>query len=187
MTAPVPSTLESQTLAGIFFDNPGEQLGRVKSVAPSELSPMARTLLDHHQHMTVTVERHHGEPVRVEVLREAWPDGAYAREIVLRLASGRAVLYGIVRILLDAMPDPVRQLILARNEPLGRILIAHDVMRRVERVELLEIHPGKRLAELFGLRSLDHAAEQGAANLFGRTALIHVDGKPAIELLEIVA
>jgi chorismate-pyruvate lyase len=178
-----PVVLESQVLAAIFFGAHPDDLGRIESARPGSLPAAARSLLDHDQHMTVTVERHHGGPVRVEVLREAWPDGVYAREIVLRLADGRSVLYGIVRIHLEAMPAPVRRQILLREQPLGRILIEHNLLRRVERVELLRIQPGKRLTELLGTPS----GPEAAPCFFGRTALIHVDGHRAIELLEIVA
>ncbi len=177
---------ESQSLIAIFLGDQPAALGRFESVESAALPAAVRSLLDHNHHMTVTVERHHGGPVSVEVLREAWPDGVYAREILLRRADGRAVLYGIVRIHLEAMPAPVRRQILLKELPLGRILITHKLMRRVERIELLRIWPGPRLIELLGPPApVETSPESGC--FFGRTALIHVDGQPAIELLEIVA
>jgi chorismate-pyruvate lyase len=185
VNSPDPPILESQALIAIFLGDQPAALGRLESVESSALPDAARLLLDHNHHMTVTVERHHGGPVKVEVLREAWPDGVYAREILLRRTDGRAVLYGIVRIHLEAMPPAVRRQILLKEQPLGRILIAHELMRRVERMELLRIWPGPRLIELLGPpASAETSPESGC--FFGRTALIHVDQQPAVELLEIV-
>ena len=61
--------------------------------------------------------------------------------------------------------------------PLGRILIKHHVMRRVELDSLWNVSPGSEMSRHFG----------SDAATFGRTAWIHVNGQPAVELLEVVA
>ena len=62
--------------------------------------------------------------------------------------------------------------------PLGRILIDAGLLLQVQRVALLEVMPGPHLRALF-------AGATGSTH--GRVAEIVVNGRPAIELLEIVA
>jgi chorismate-pyruvate lyase len=61
----------------------------------------------------------------------------------------------------------------------GRVLILHELLREVELVALWKVTPGEELRELLGMRPGERT--------YGRTALIHVDGEPAVELIEIVA
>lgn len=176
-----PAAVELSELIGIFFEAPDE-LGEFTLVEGKDLPQPQRSLLNHHHHMTVTVERHHGCMVDVDVLQHVRSDEFYSREILLRRQSDRAVvLYGIVRIRLDALPPDVRELILARGTPLGRVLIEHDVMRRVELMDLFSVQPGPRLREILGVDS-----SNSESRCYGRTAMIHVDSKPTIELLEVV-
>src|SRR5205085_9934222 len=103
-------------------------------IVPAErVPPPYRQLLVHDQHMTVTVEAHHGGLVDVEVLAEHREDGSYARNILLVAQKDRQVVqYGIMRINLTLCAAEVRAAILARKTPLGRILIEHNVLRRIE-------------------------------------------------------
>jgi hypothetical protein len=73
----------------------------------------------------------------------------------------------------------VRREVESQATPLGRILIAHNVLRVVHLTKLWKVTPGADLQRMFGI-SPDHIT-------YGRTAIIDCDGKPAIELLEIVA
>ena len=75
--------------------------------------------------------------------------------------------------------DAVRQAILAEATPLGRILIEHDVLRRIEPIAYLKLRTSRLLTEQLALPE--------PADVWGRLALIHCDGQPAIELLEILA
>ena len=72
----------------------------------------------------------------------------------------------------------IRAAIVEGKTPLGRILINHDVLRRIEPTAFLEVTPGAEMMRWFGLDK--------AVPTYGRLALIHCDGQPAIELLEIV-
>jgi chorismate-pyruvate lyase len=88
----------------------------------------------------------------------------------------------MVRIHLDQVPDRVRDLILEEKIPLGRLLIDQGVLRRVERTALFS-YPARPIdRERFALG----AEYPPDTRLFGRLALLHCDGKPAIELLEVV-
>ena len=153
-----------------------------------------RTLLVHEHHMTVTVERHHGDLVNVVVLQRRRDNSTYARKILLALQkTGKVVQFGLVRIHLEYCSKAVQAEILAQKTPLGRILIQHDVLRRIEPTAFLRVTPGPEMLGWFGLTGSrltgGPAAPQqpGCSVTYGRLAIIHCDEKPAIELLEIVA
>jgi hypothetical protein len=88
------------------------------------------------------------------------------------------VLYGIVRLNLDSLPQTVVETILSEQVPLGRILISNHVLREVRLQSLLRIHPSKYLRQ--------YLTQDGNPPCYGRSAMIFCDGRPAIELLEIV-
>jgi hypothetical protein len=180
--------------------------GECRSVMPGQVPEPARTLLDHRSHMTVAMERFHGCDVRLRVVaqaddgREHGPnDGWYAREILLETPAGKIVQYGIVRIDLTHLDAPTARAIREGRRPLGRILIEAGMLRDVQGVKLLEIMPGPHLQELFRLTAPRPAGIAPTAGIapptgiavgtvvYGRVADIQLDGRPAVELLEIVA
>ena len=104
----------------------------------------------------------------------------YSRKIVLTLrGSGRVVLFGIVRVNLAHCSPEVREEIVAKKTPFGRVLIKHNVMRRIEPTGFFRIDSGPKQMEWFGLTELKP--------LYGRVAFIRCDGKRAVELFEVVA
>jgi chorismate-pyruvate lyase len=153
----------------------------VQEVAASAVPEPYAGLLAHHSHMTVTMERFHGGPVNLRVIAErggpADPaEHLYAREILLANGDGKIVQYGIVRIDLSPLPSESRDAILRKGEPLGRILIASGVHRDVQAVELVQLTPGPAFASLL----------EAAGPTYGRVAEIQLNGRPAVELLEVV-
>jgi hypothetical protein len=62
---------------------------------------------------------------------------------------------------------------------LGRILIEHNVLREIEPTAYLRITPTPLLTNWFGLPEPQLT--------YGRLGIIHCDGQPAIEVLEILA
>jgi chorismate-pyruvate lyase len=168
-----------ETLIGLFYDDP-EQLGRFDEVRPDELPDPYAALLDHEEHMTVTVESFHGCRVNVRVLETNVSPTHYSRKILLtRQSDGVVVQFGVVRLNLRYLSEPVRREIKSQAKPLGRILIEHNVLRQVELVGLWKVACGADLQEYFQLSR--------RAVTYGRTALIHCNGEPAVELLEIVS
>jgi chorismate-pyruvate lyase len=159
---------------------PADYLDGHEFVPADEVPEPYHGLLVHEHHMTVTVEKHHAGLVDVRVLARKLTDEYYARKILLSLQkTGQVVQFGIMRIhLADCSPE-VRQEIVAARTPLGRILIAHDVLRRIELTALLRVIPGPAMCEWFGLEK--------PRRTYGRLARIHCNGRPAVELLEIVA
>ncbi len=162
------------------FFPPSSYLREFDVVAADWMPEPYRKLLVHEHHMTVTVEAHHGSLVDVRVLETKRDGDSYARKILLALQSdGRVVQFGLVRIWLNYCSPAVREAILAEKTPLGRILIEHNVLRRIEPTEYMRVTPGPEMMTWFGLTTPE--------TTYGRLALIHCDGKPAVELLEIVA
>jgi chorismate-pyruvate lyase len=178
------SYVKIETLLAEFYD-PAEDFAELGDCTSAvDLPSPYDELLNHHAHMTVTVESHHGEKVDVVVHRHHrhvdhrgdW----YVREITLKTQStGKVVQYGIVRLNVAALDPEVWQRIESRQTPLGRVLIEHNVLREVQLCELWRIVAGPALANFLNTKVGDI--------VYGRTALIYCDGEPAIELLEIVA
>jgi chorismate-pyruvate lyase len=166
-------------LASLFYDDLAA-LGAFEEVLVEAMPEPYRKLLAHHEHMTVSVEKHFGCPVDVEVLTSQKSGDYYARKIILhRQTDGRVVLFGIPRLNLRLVSDEVRHEILSENKPLGRVLIDHNVLREVQLASLYRVTPGAELCRLF--------AVPAPLATYARTAFIYCDGYPAVELLEIVA
>ncbi len=166
-------------LISLFYDD-SDSLGEFELVLPRECPKIYQELLDHSAHMTVTVERHHGDKVDVEVLSESWSGDHYQRKILLRRHSDRQIVqFGIVRVALAKLPSTVRTEVIEGSTPLGRVLIEHDVLREVHLINVWKVRCGSDLARNFSV-------DQGEVT-YGRTARILVESEPAIELLEIVA
>ncbi len=151
-----------------------------ETVLPEEVPSPYRELLVHEHHMTVTVEEYHGDKVDVVIYNRRHDGPYYARRIFLALKKSRRIVqYGLVRINLRYCSPEVRAEIIAGQTPLGRILINHDVLRRIEPTGFLRMVPGPELMKAFGLTE--------PTPTYGRLAYIHCNEQPAIELLEVVA
>jgi hypothetical protein len=177
----LPAALAGPDVRGLFaLFPPSTYLAASAPVPGNEVPQPYRKLLVHEHHMTVTVEAHHGEPVNVQVLEKRQGPSTYARKILLvTQKSKRVVQFGLVRIHLEFCAPEVRAEIVSEKTPLGRILIKHNVLRRIEPTCYLRVTPGPAMVQWFGL--------QEPMDMYGRLAMIHCDERPAIELLEIVA
>jgi chorismate-pyruvate lyase len=156
-----------------------EEVPEYEMVPADEVPPPYHGLLVHEHHMTVTVEQHHGDLVNVRILQRQQGDGWYARKILLALQkTGKVVQFGIMRIHLGYCSPEVQAEILAGQTPLGRILIQHDVLRRIEPKAFLRVLPGPAMMNWFHLKRMQPT--------YGRLAVIYCNEQPAVELLEIV-
>jgi len=176
-----PATVRGPQLHELLslFDT-AEDFSSIEAIAAGEVPPPYHGLLVHEHHMTVTVETYHRDRVDVVIYNRRHDGPYYARRIFLALQQSRRVVqYGLVRINLRYCSPEVRKEIIAGETPLGRILINHDVLRRIEPTGFLRVVPGPELMNQFGL-------EQPTPT-YGRLAYIYCDGQPAIELLEVVA
>src|SRR5262245_2861603 len=167
-----PDARELFALFGTADDAP-----EVEVVPAAAVPPPYDRLLVHEHHMTVTVEAHHGDLVNVKILARRRDNDTYARKILLTLkGSAQVVQFGIVRIHLNYCSEAVREEILAGQTPLGRILINHDVLRRIEPTAFLKVTPNRAMMTWFNL--------DNPRTTYGRLAIIHCDEQPAIELIE---
>lgn len=180
MNAPTTPGPDLRRFFGLFPRLPVEDMPEYEFVPADEVPPPYHGLLVHEHHMTVTVEAYHADLVNVRILAHRQDEDYYARKILLALkGSGRVVQFGIMRINLGYCSREVRAEIIAGQTPLGRILIEHDVLRRIEPTAFLRVLPGPSMMAWFGL--------DNPKLTYGRLAYIHCDEKPAVELLEVVA
>jgi chorismate-pyruvate lyase len=178
VAAPHDLIPELETLVGLFHPSL-DAVGVFTEKPADELPPVAQKLLAHQHHMTVTLEQHHSTAVNVTAVQRREDATNYAREILLsRQTDGVVVQYGIMRVRLEFLSKPVRDKIIRANTPLGRILIEHNVHRRINLFSLWQVEPSPYLAKLMQL--------DPPCTVYGRTALIYCDHVPAVELLEIV-
>jgi hypothetical protein len=139
-----------------------------------------RAMLAHDHHMTVTMEEYHRRPVDVHVLAEREVDGLYCRKILLtKQGTDTVVQFGIIRFDFSFVTPVVKAEILARDTPLGRVLIRHNVLRHIDLGALLKLEAGPGLSK--------HLHMPKGATTYGRLATIFCNGRPAVDLLEIAA
>ena len=166
-------------LATLFYSSLGE-LGQFEAVGVEALPADVRTLLAHHDHMTVALEAFHRSPVSMTALAEWRDEASYARASLLsRQSDGAIVQFGIMRIWLADLPAAAQEEIASKRAPLGRVLIEQNVLREVELITLWKIVPGPVLRQ--------HLGASGKAAIYGRTAQILVNERPTVQLLEIVS
>jgi chorismate-pyruvate lyase len=220
--------LHLATITAPFFPALAE-LGEFERVEAAEMPAEYQTLLAHEHHMTVTVEAFHGEEVGVKVLAQHRDGEVYSRASLLVCRNtGRTVQLGIMSINLHGLSDEIRSEILSGRTPLGRTLIRHNVLRRVELQRLWRICPGPVLtrhlelpvdesllgshsglgetgphvdeplrgSNVGGLQAAIPVAQRPRVTvkpshinnnyIYGRSAGIFVEGRRAVELLEIV-
>lgn len=158
---------------------PAEAVRGVVALSPDRMPQPYRRLLVHHGHMTETLRSHHGREVALKVLAARQDGDSYQRRIILTLAdSDRVVEIGLVRIHLQFTDEDVRRRILARQTPLGDILIRANVLRRIEPRWYYRFDGACPLLADFDRRITD---------AYGRLGTIYCNRQPAIELLEIVS
>jgi hypothetical protein len=148
-------------------------------IQPENIPHPEDELLVHHEHMTVTLQRHHGKAVNVTVMDERFEGHFYRRKIKLTLAgTDRIVELGAVRLDLRYMPEEVSNEIRRKESPLGAILIKHNLHRRVKPRYFLRVPPASPVLDLFNVQTTEP--------VYGRLGTIYCDDEPCIELMEIV-
>ncbi|MEM1247012.1 MAG: hypothetical protein AAGA81_02835 [Acidobacteriota bacterium] len=158
-----------------LFDEPAPG---ARLIDPGGVPQPEQRLLAHENHMTVTLENFHDTKVTLEVLDTRRADHLYARKILLRHGTtGKVVQYGIMQFNFKHCSDAVRDEILEQGTPLGRILIAHGLLRRISTHALLELQPNDEI----------EAALETTQPVYGRLATIFCDEEPAVALLEVVS
>jgi hypothetical protein len=118
-------------------------------IAPEEMPGPFRGLLAHDHDMTSELAAHHGDTIRLEVLKSERHDHCHLREVVLHAAtSGRAVEYGVIEILLDAFPAVLHADILSGTNPLGTLIVQSRIPFRSKPQGFFTI-PSEAIAGIF--------------------------------------
>lgn len=170
-------THELNALTDLFPDR-GTLIEKAEHVPPAIMPRPYQKMLAHNHHMTVTMERYHGCAVDVQVLDELLDGNIYYRKILLlKTGTDEVVQFGIVRFDFQYVSPEVREEILSKAIPLGRVLINHNVLRHIDLGAVLKITAGPALAEYLQM-------EPGGVT-YGRLATIFCNQLPAVDLLEI--
>lgn len=157
----------------------GSSRGEVRVVSAADLPESYRRLLAHDRHMTATLREYFGGDLTLRVLAERSEGNVYRRCIELALTrTGAVVEVGVVRLDTDVLEPAIRAAVLERRRPLGDILNGFGVLTRVEVRWFLRWTTASGL-----VLSLDGRA---GVPVYGRLATIHCDGRPAVDLLEVV-
>ena len=171
-------------LLGIFSSDALDS-DEFETIPSATIPEPCKKLLDHHHHMTVTLEEHLGCPVHLNVLEVYQRDDDYARRLTLSAGrDGPVVLAGVMRFSLQHCDESLRREIIAAATPLGRILVEHNVMRRLQTVAFLRIPLQSTFCKVFDLPT---PSRLPVTHAHGRLAMIFCDEQPAVELLEVLA
>lgn len=139
-----------------------------------------RGLLVHDGDMTSTLERFHGSPIWLDVLRVGPRGESYVREVVLwREKDRRPVEYGMLEADLDAYPETLRPAVIAGERPLGFLLNDGGVAFRSNRLGLFRV----AAEHTFGLLP----EGSGGGFRYGRyNQLLTAEGRSLAKIIEIL-
>jgi hypothetical protein len=168
-------------LLGRVYARHGLPRPGVTRLTASQVSPPYGRLLVHSDDMTPTLERFYGERLRLQVLSRECAAERYQREVVLDLElRRRTVEYGAISIHLRHLTPRARQLVLAEEQPFGRILQSEAIAHLSWPQAFFTLKADAHLSGLLG------AVE--AAPLYGRRNVL-LDGHRRLlaEVIEIVA
>ncbi|MFQ5461976.1 MAG: hypothetical protein ACE5E5_05030 [Phycisphaerae bacterium] len=164
-----------------------EAFGSVEFVDPATMPDTFQRLLAHQQHMTATLKAYHDEAVTLQVVAEWQCGDIYSRLIKLCAGAGDHVVeVGVMRFDLAYAGKAVRRAVLECTTPLGDILAAHEVMRRIEPRWFLRLGDAFPLLTHFGNARPAQPGNTRPPAAFARIGRIYCNDHPAIDLLEIV-
>jgi hypothetical protein len=175
---PAPSIEPARELRLLYAFFGDAALPEIEGVDADDVPEPYHRLLVHRHHMTVTLEEYHGKPVKVVPWNVHRHGDIYGRKLDLLVDPGIVVMTGVMLINFGYCTKAVEDAVVAESAPLGRILIEHNVMRRVDATAYVRLPAADALVQRF------HLPEPKPA--YGRVATIYCDEKPAIDLLEIV-
>lgn len=163
-----------------FYARAGQPLPEIRQIPAEQVPEPYKTLLVHHHDMTPTLERFHGDPVRLRVLRSDTREIYYFREVVLTLSRDETpVEFGAIKINLSLFPPNARKLILEEREPLGHILGSCHLVHSSRPKAFLSIQSDSLIGEALGLGQ--------PSLLYGRrNTLSDPQHRPLAEVVEII-
>jgi chorismate-pyruvate lyase len=176
MNLPVPALHDVRALYDIFEES---AVPEHEPIAAAFMPQPHGRLLAHEQHMTRVLEEHHGTTLDLRILQKRHVGERYARKILLvSPRSQQAVMFAIMRFELRYCSPAVRAEIIDGRIPLGRILIEHNVLRRIRPHAYVKITHAPELSRYFDIGP--HPL------MYGRLATIFCNDQPAVQLLEVV-
>lgn len=106
-----------------FYERSGLPLPAIDFVAGHDVPEPYRSLLVHARDMTPTLENAYGRNIQLHVLQRSVVDQVLSREVVLAPeGTEKPAAFGVIKIHLEDLPEPVRQQILDGKRPLGAVL-----------------------------------------------------------------
>jgi hypothetical protein len=177
--SPHAAAVEDLASLCVGFFGLSDWLTNCEALTPDQLPLEIRRLLVHNEHMTATLKRHYNCPVGLRVLDHRADGDVYRRKILLTVDEGRRIVeFGIVRMSLGSLDEAARREILSRQTPLGEVFVRFEVLTKVEPRWFLRFPENTPVVQYFG---------PSVSEAFGRIGVIHCNGDPTIELLEVVA
>ena len=108
------------------YDRMGAPPPAISRLDGEEIPQPYRSLLVHDRDMTPTLEAAFGQMIRLQVMQRWISGDLLTRQVLLMLdREGIPVVFGAIRIHLEAFPHPAREEILQGHRPLGSILHYH--------------------------------------------------------------
>jgi chorismate-pyruvate lyase len=163
-----------------FYGRAGRALPPVELIPGEAVPEPYRSLLVHANDMTPTLEAFHEDHVHLEILHRVRRGDFYFRQVILRLVRDeRPVEFGANKIYVGRFPEDLRELILADDVPLGRILRDFQLPHVTEARAFLRVQSDDIMGAAFELN--------GPTTLYGRKAVISdLQGRPLSEIVEIL-
>ncbi len=149
-------------------------------IEPDDMPEPYRGLLVHQSDMTSRLTNHYGEPISLRVVDRAIEADWLARCSVLEVARTRQpVEFGVIRINLLVLPDPVRRRVVEGRVPLGGLLNRYAIGYRSCPGGYLRVRSNGTMNEAFALDQ--------ATWLFGRcNCLSDLRERTIAEVVEIL-
>ncbi len=165
---------------GEVYSAEGVVLPHARQVHPRDIPRPQRDLLVHQRDMTPTLEAHYRQDMRLRLLARQLLGDVLVREVVLvGRETGAPAEFGAIRIHLRHLAGEARELVLACEVPLGRILQDHDVPHSSRPKLYFAIRSDETICQAFGI--------DGPHTLYGRqNVLLTPEEQVLAEVLEIL-
>jgi chorismate-pyruvate lyase len=163
-----------------FYEQAGLALPSATRINGREMPEPYRRLLVHDRDMTPTLEAAYDRKMHLRVLKYAFDDEIFSREIVLiPEGSDAPAVFGAIKIYLDEFPAAARDLVLERKLPLGTILESQGIKHFSRPAAFFEVEADESIRQALQIT--------GAPRLYGRRNILgNATGRNLAQVLEIL-